>query len=334
MGENKAGRYSRYGNHSSDITFDQEHRCIAIQRSEWSVVSIYHQVFTDPFPVSSGVACFVVDGVRAMTGALTADKNVHVDCLLCGASVLSTQIRTHTGRHIIHHLYRMNESDLKREVCDNHIQFTPYVNDMFQVGDHACGFCGGDECTTTMATSNGSRVIESNCAYQHPFRYGAAIGEKSSCTNVPIHCPHCDSGSHKLTIWKYNAFGHIRAAHSDLIPYGLDKAFRLNIQITPREEKKMDLIPESIEEFHSTERSLLLGNTELSSLKSEVEADTSLLKKSKKRGRHALDTPATPAKKKKDEAGTTDILIFPAKRKAAPNDLDPPSPPSKRTKHI
>ena len=182
----------------------------------------------------------------------------------------------------------------------------------------------------------GCRVIESNCPCYHPFRYGAAVGEKSSCTNVPIHCPHCDSGSHKLTIWKYNALGHIRAIHPDLIPHGLDKALRSDIQITRREEEKMELTPESIEEFHATEHSLLLGSTELSSLKLEIEAEAALSKKSKKRGQRALDTPhisSTPAKKK-NKPGDTNVQISPAKRKVVAEDSDISTNPSKKMKVV
>jgi len=185
-------------------------------------------------------------------------------------------------------------------------------------------------------SKRGRRAIESNCPYHYPFRYGAAVGEKSSCTNIPIHCPHCDSGSRKLTIWKYNTLGHIRAMHSGLISQGLDKALRLDIQITRREEEKMELTPESIEEFHTTERSLL-GDSELSFLKSEVEAKLSLSKRPKKRGQHALDAShisATPVKKKKGEPGNTDILISPMKRKAAPVDSDIPTTLTKKAKGI
>ncbi|KAF9778154.1 hypothetical protein BJ322DRAFT_1147952 [Thelephora terrestris] len=272
-----------------------------------------------PYKDQSGAACFVVDGVRARTRAPTVDKNSRVKCPLCDASVLSTQMRMHTGRHIIFQLYGMKESGLKQEISD-----------------HACGFCGGDECTTTMAISkSGGRVIESNCQYQHSFRYGAAVGKKSSCTNVPVHCPHCDSGSRKLTIWKYNAFSHIQAVHSNLIPNGLDKALWLDIQITSQEEKKMGLTPEAIEEFHTAERPLPLGNTELSSLKSEVEAGVLLVKKPNKHGRRTLDTPhphvsTALAKKKKGEPGDKDPLMFTVKRKAAPKDSHTSTPPTKK----
>lgn len=179
------------------------------------------------------------------------------------------------------------------------------------------------------------RVIESNCPYHYSFRYGVATGEKSPCTNVPIHCTHCDSGSRKLTIWKYNAFNHIQTTHPTLISHGLDKALRLDIQITCREEKKMELTSESIKGFRAAKRSLLLGDTELSSLKSEVEAEASRSKGLKKRGQNALDTPsisATPAKKKKGKSGDTDILVFPAKRKTASEDSAISSSPMKKAK--
>lgn len=67
--------------------------------------------------MSSGVACFVVDGVRAVTNESTVDKNSNVDCLFCGTPVLLPQMRAHIGQHLMRHMYGMDESDLKREVC-------------------------------------------------------------------------------------------------------------------------------------------------------------------------------------------------------------------------
>jgi len=163
-------------------------------------------------------------------------------------------------------------------------------------------------------SKRGHRDVESNCPYHYAFRYGAAVGVKSSCTNVPIHCPHCDSGSRKLTIWKYNALGHIQATHSDLIPHGLNKTLRLDVQITHQEELKMRLKPESVEEFRAAKCSLLLGDAELSSLKSEVEAAVPPSRKSKRSSRHA-DTPT--------------VIV---KRKANPADLEISTIPMKKTK--
>ena len=45
------------------------------------------------------------------------DQNSRVDSLFCDSSVLLTQMRAHVGQHIIHHLYGIDKSDLKREVC-------------------------------------------------------------------------------------------------------------------------------------------------------------------------------------------------------------------------
>jgi len=75
------------------------------------------QVSTKPPTIPLGVACFVVDGVRVVTNASTVDKHSKVDCLLCGVSAPLAQMRAHVGQHILRHLYGMNESDLKREVC-------------------------------------------------------------------------------------------------------------------------------------------------------------------------------------------------------------------------
>ena len=83
--------------------------------------------------MSLGTACFVVDGVRATTRVSTADKNSHVDCHLCGTSVLLTQMRPHTGRHIIRHLYGMDESDLKQGVCATQAWYRlQYANNAFR----------------------------------------------------------------------------------------------------------------------------------------------------------------------------------------------------------
>ncbi|KAF9642051.1 hypothetical protein BDM02DRAFT_3194012 [Thelephora ganbajun] len=143
----------------------------------------------------------------------------------------------------------------------------------------------------TTPTSSASTLVPSashllaNPLPHRPFRYGAA---------------------------KYNPLSHIRAVHSDLISQGLDKVLQLDIQITHWEEERMELTPESIEEFRAAEHSLLLGSTELFLLKSQVEVEPSPPKKSKKRGQHALDAPhisATPAKKKKGKSDNTGISI-------------------------
>jgi len=97
----------------------------------------------------------------------------------------------------------------------------------------------------------------------------------------------------------------------------------------------MELTPESIEEFHTTECSLLLGNTELSLLKSEVEADVPLLE-SKKHGKHTLDNPGIldiPAKKKKGESGgRAPVHHTSTKRRAALADPTTLTAPAKKAK--
>jgi len=80
-------------------------------------------LFAEPFSMSPGTPCFVVDGVRAVTSGSAADKSSHIECLLCGVSVLLTQMHMHTGHHIIRHLYGMNDGDLKQEVCGAEFQY-------------------------------------------------------------------------------------------------------------------------------------------------------------------------------------------------------------------
>ena len=125
--------------------------------------------------------------------------------------------------------------------------------------------------------------------------------------------------------------------HSDLIPHGLDKALQLDIQITNWEEEKMEPTPESIEEFRTTKCSLLLGNTELSLLKSEVEADVPLLE-SKKHGKCTLDNPGildVPAKKKKGESGgRAPVHHTSTKRRATLADPTTLTAPAKKVKGL
>jgi len=99
----------------------------------------------------------------------------------------------------------------------------------------------------------------------------------------------------------------------------------------------MDLTPESIEEFHTAKHSLLLGEAELSSLKSEVKTGVSTSKKLKKHGQRALGAPhisVTSAGKKGAGPGGMGTSISPvvAKRKATPADLDTSTVPMKKVK--
>ena len=90
--------------------------------------------------------------------------------------------------------------------------------------------------------------------------------------------------------------------HPDLISRGLNTTFQLEIQIACREEERMELTPESIEEFHAARRLLLLGDAGLSSLKVEVDAEALSSKKSKGRKRkvaQGTDISTTPTKKMK-----------------------------------
>ena len=79
-----------------------------------------------------------------------------------------------------------------------------------------CGFCGGDGCTVKLdCTGHKQFKIISSCHYDYvSFNYeGAKLPTKSSCTkssctNVPIAYPYCNSPDAVCFIWKYNAVTH------------------------------------------------------------------------------------------------------------------------------
>ena len=173
-----------------------------------------------------------------------------------------------------------------------------------QIGETPCGFCGGDECSTVMTTNRSHRSITSNCPSRYEFRYGSVKSTKSACTNVPIHCPHCDHQSHRLTLWKYNAIHHIETVHSDLVALGtsaLDQNLLLDIQIGREEERKIGIPNESAEEFRGIHHILLLGSEDISSIESKNKPVKSESKRLK-RTRAVLDSPnasGIPTKRKK-----------------------------------
>jgi hypothetical protein len=85
-------------------------------------------------------------------------------------------------------------------------------------GVYPCGWCGLDGTCTTVAvpTTKSRRIspkIYSNCEYHYDkMKYQTAItnGERRKCSTVPLQCvvPSCGQ-----TIWKYNAYPHLLAAH-------------------------------------------------------------------------------------------------------------------------
>ncbi|KAJ3714758.1 hypothetical protein C8R42DRAFT_591007, partial [Lentinula raphanica] len=88
------------------------------------------------------------------------------------------------------------------------------------VGLEPCGFCGQDECITSLRfTKNGHPQVSSNCPYYYEgMRYIDPVNtsKKPKCTNTPIQCSLCPPSSMglPLTIWKYNFSIHVAEAHT------------------------------------------------------------------------------------------------------------------------
>ena len=76
-----------------------------------------------------------------------------------------------------------------------------------QLGLELCGFRGGDGCTVTLdCTGHKQLKITSSCHYDYvSSNYEhAKLPTKSSCTNVPITYPYCNSPDGVCFIWKYD----------------------------------------------------------------------------------------------------------------------------------
>ncbi|KAJ3885081.1 hypothetical protein GG344DRAFT_59756, partial [Lentinula edodes] len=88
------------------------------------------------------------------------------------------------------------------------------------VGLEPCGFCGQDECITTLKfTKDENPRLSTNCPYHYEgMHYTEPVNtsKKVKCTNTPIHCSLCSPSATGVTqtIWKYNFHIHIAEAHT------------------------------------------------------------------------------------------------------------------------
>ena len=112
-------------------------------------------------------------------------------CVVCNHVVPLHSMRTHVGRHIL------------RDEC----------------GADACGFCGGNACTTELLRNGQGKlvsVILTSCPLEPTnVRWGAMAkaSARSPCTNRPMHCTLC-----KATVWLYGMKMHFDAKHPDVAP--------------------------------------------------------------------------------------------------------------------
>lgn len=102
-----------------------------------------------------------------------------------------------------------------------------------------CGFCGQSgpsKCSIIIKVpSSGAPVWETKCTYQHPFRYGFAVGgwKNKPCRNVPVRCELChpqlppEPGRYSRrvlavpvdVVWCYNLAEHITMIYEEyLVP--------------------------------------------------------------------------------------------------------------------
>ncbi|KAJ4492023.1 hypothetical protein C8J55DRAFT_404414, partial [Lentinula edodes] len=85
------------------------------------------------------------------------------------------------GRHILQAMRDLDDPDPSRLKC--------------KVGLEPCGFCGQDECITTLKfTKDGNPRLPTNCPYHYEgMHYTEPVNtsKKVKCTNTPIHCSLC-----------------------------------------------------------------------------------------------------------------------------------------------
>ena len=96
-------------------------------------------------------------------------------------------------------------------------------DELQQIGENPCGFCGLNDCLTSLLEKKAGNSIKftitSNCPYYYEcmqYKNAAVSSNNMPCTNIPIHCPVCplSFSGNPQTIWKYNALYHLISEHS------------------------------------------------------------------------------------------------------------------------
>src|ERR1700683_989090 len=77
-------------------------------------------------------------------------------------------------------------------------QMTNETDELQQIGENLCGFCGLDGCFISLLEKKfGISIkftITSNCSYHYEhmqYKNAAVSSNNNPCTNVPKHCPLC-----------------------------------------------------------------------------------------------------------------------------------------------
>ncbi|KZW01559.1 hypothetical protein EXIGLDRAFT_760768 [Exidia glandulosa HHB12029] len=155
-----------------------------------------------PYRSNTDTSPFIVPDVPAhLTPEPKHSTKDKLPCYLCEKVVPLADMRSHVGRHILRAFRGNQDPEL-----------------ITQVGHNPCGFCGRDQCLTSISfSSRNTATINSSCGYHHTGMQYTAAKNSKICSNIPIHCPLCPPSKAlcSRTIWKYNAALHIEEAHRD-----------------------------------------------------------------------------------------------------------------------
>jgi hypothetical protein len=130
------------------------------------------------------------------------DKDVKVECPVCGHNCDSKSMRHHMGNHLIHEREKLNAI-------------------------YPCGFCGGESCqyNNNDDSSNACPVwmnkkqARMSCnlvgdSIKFSMKSAAKSTLNGPCTNRPICCYFCKKNKKKTIVhWKFNMKKHVETSH-------------------------------------------------------------------------------------------------------------------------
>ena len=105
----------------------------------------------------------------------------------------------------------------ERERATAQGQDTSNTDQLQQIGENPCGFCGLDGCFTSLLDKKSGNSINSYHYDHMQYKIAAVSSNNMPCTNVPIHCPLClpSFSGNPQTIWRYNTLYHLISEHSN-----------------------------------------------------------------------------------------------------------------------
>jgi hypothetical protein len=157
------------------------------------------------------------------------DANDKLPCHFCREEVKLSKMWNHGGGHILCSLcgaddIKINAYWKQRERATAQGQDTSNTDQLQQIGENPCGFCGLDGCFTSLLGKKSGKSIKFtvtlNCPYHYEcmqYKNATVSSNNMPCTNVPTHCPIFPPSfsGNPQTIWKYNALYHLISEHSN-----------------------------------------------------------------------------------------------------------------------